>query len=55
MAEWLKALVSKTSNEATRSRVQISPSPPKLIVLGKYLTPLLLKIGRVAQLVRVLH
>lgn len=30
MAEWLKALVSKTSNEVTRSRVQISPSPPEL-------------------------
>ena len=28
MAEWLKALVSKTSNEETYSRVQIPPLPP---------------------------
>ncbi len=30
VAEWLKALVSKTSNEVTCSRVQISPSPQKI-------------------------
>ena len=35
VAEWLKALVLKTSNGATRSWVRIPPSPPLNLILLK--------------------
>lgn len=34
VAEWLKALVSKTSDGVIRSGVRISPSPPLVVALS---------------------
>jgi hypothetical protein len=34
VAEWLKALLSKSSVQATVPRVRIPPSPPKNIFVG---------------------
>jgi hypothetical protein len=37
VAEWLKALVSKTSDGVIRSGVRISPSPPMVLALSLFL------------------